>query len=355
MQTRAVVLSTDSSSFHKKFELKEAYECPPVSENCALVKIKACGLSVTKNKVFETIKLVDKREDPRPVGQEISGIIIQVGSAVTKFSVGDEVVGVIPFGSLSAGCASFCVISEDDLVHKPLKVGHVDAAGCIGDGVKAYTALHYLARMCAGETVLILDGATSSGIIMIQLAQAWGAKVITTACSEENVLFLEGLQPPVAVVIDLRKRKNLIDVCLDETAGLGVDCVIDSGVVQYSEEFKDEIENDSSSALPLKHELISCLSVGGRWITSQCNLQLDPPDSQMLFLKGASVCFLFQDTWTLSRAQQGRYLHILSDLMEKLLQGVIRPVIHHTVSIEDACSTLQQLSRHTLGKVVVKM
>ena len=44
-----------------------------------------------------------------------------------------------------------------------MKVGHVDTAGCIGDGVKAYTALHYLARMCAGETVLILDGATVSG------------------------------------------------------------------------------------------------------------------------------------------------------------------------------------------------
>ena len=45
-------------------------------------------------------------------------------------------------------------------------------------------------------------------------------------------------------------------------------------VVQYSKEFKDEIEDDSDGALPLKHELISCLSVGGRWITSQSNLQV---------------------------------------------------------------------------------
>ena len=39
---------------------------------------------------------------------------------------------------------------------------HIDAAGCIGDVIKAYTALHYQARVCSGETVLILNGASVS-------------------------------------------------------------------------------------------------------------------------------------------------------------------------------------------------
>ena len=37
-------------------------------------------------------------------------------------------------------------------VKKPTSVSYVVAAGCIGDAVKAYTALHYLGRMCSGET-----------------------------------------------------------------------------------------------------------------------------------------------------------------------------------------------------------
>ncbi len=37
-------------------------------------------------------------------------------------------------------------------VKKPTSVSYVEAAGCIGDAVKAYTALHYLGRMCSGET-----------------------------------------------------------------------------------------------------------------------------------------------------------------------------------------------------------
>lgn len=47
---------------------------------------------------------------------------------------------------------------------------------------------------------------------------------------------------------------------------------------------------------------------------------------------------------------------ILADIMEKLSSSVIRPVIHHTVSLEDACDTLQhQFSQHKVGKIVVRM
>ena len=54
-----------------------------------------------------------------------------------------------------------CIISLDVIMYtskfvftvkKPTSVSYVEAAGCIGDAVKAYTALHYLGRMCSGET-----------------------------------------------------------------------------------------------------------------------------------------------------------------------------------------------------------
>ena len=52
-----------------------------------------------------------------------------------------------------------------------------DAAAGIGDCVRAYTALHYQAQVCAGDTVLVLDGASSFGSVTVQLARRWGAKV----------------------------------------------------------------------------------------------------------------------------------------------------------------------------------
>ena len=52
-----------------------------------------------------------------------------------------------------------------------------DAAAGIGDCIRACTALHYQARVCAGDTVLVLDGASTFGLVAVQLARLWGAKV----------------------------------------------------------------------------------------------------------------------------------------------------------------------------------
>jgi NADPH:quinone reductase-like Zn-dependent oxidoreductase len=71
----------------------------------------------------------------------------------------------------------------------------MDAAACIGDAAKAYTALHYMARICSGDTILILDGALSFSSIAIQLAQSWGAKVLSTASTAEERFYLESIQP----------------------------------------------------------------------------------------------------------------------------------------------------------------
>ena len=68
---------------------------------------------------------------------------------------------------------------------------------------------------------------------------------------------------------------------------------------------------------PTKHQLISCLAAHGCWITTQPDLQLDPPDSQLLFLKGASVHFLFVSVWLLSGDEQGTVLDMLTDIVKK--------------------------------------
>jgi hypothetical protein len=57
-------------------------------------------------------------------------------------------------------------------------------------------------------------------------------------------------------------------------------------------------------------ELMECLSVGGRWVTTNSELQLDPPESRMLYMKGCTLSFLFASTWLLSPTHHGRYLRM---------------------------------------------
>lgn len=349
---RRVVLEKSRDGLQDIFKVQENVQMDIPQSHEVIIKIKACVLNKIDTEILQEFKIIDKQTVP--LGTEVSGIVTQVGLDVSRVDVGDEVVGVLPPDSRSGGCAMFCCISEYNLVKKPSKVNFADAACCVGDGIKAYTALYYKANICGGETVLVMNGATGTGIIAIQLAQSWGAKVITTANSEEEMIFLESFQPEIGKIIDYRKPNiSLFNISLEETGGAGVDCIIDNGVQQYSEEFSGD--SDACNRIPSKHDIIMCLAVGGTWITSQQDLQLDPPNSKILYLKGASISFLFKDAWTLSRGQQGRYLHILTDVLEKVENGAIKPMVHHTVSFDDACTTLDNLHQFTVGNVVLVM
>lgn len=77
---------------------------------------------------------------------------------------------------------------------------------------------------------------------------------------------------------------------------------------------------------PTKHQLISCLATRGQWVTRQPNLQLDPPESQQLLIKGASVHFLFEAGWTLSGAHQGDYLLMLKNIVSRIEAGTLKYV-----------------------------
>ncbi|NXY19624.1 QORL1 protein, partial [Atrichornis clamosus] len=288
------------------FVFQERENLPATRDHDVKVQVRACALSWMDTKLLSEIKL---KKELLPVGREISGVVLEVGSKVTFFQPDDEVVGILPLDSEESGVCEVILVHEHYLVRKPEKVCWAEAAGTVRDGVRAYTALHYLSQVSPGKTVLVMDGASPFGTIAIQLAQHRGAKVISTAHSLEDKQYLERLRPSLARVIDVSHgKRDVAESCLEETGGLGVDIVLDAGVKLYNAE--DE-STSKSQLLPHKHDIITLLGVGGHWITMEKNLQLDPPDSHSLFLKGATVSFLNDEIWNLSNVQQGKYLDIL--------------------------------------------
>lgn len=331
-----------------KFIIQETSLPTAIGNHQVKVQVKSCALSHVDIKLCEDLKL---QREHVPVGREIAGVVLQVGPKVTFFQPDDEVVGILPLDTEVSGLCDVVLIDEYNLVQKPEKVSWFEAAGAIKDGLKAYTALHTLARMAVGHTLLVLDGASPFGLLAIQLAHYHGVKVLATAVSPEDHKFLEQLRPSVARVIGVWDSKvDLVDLCLEETGGLGVDIVIDAGVRLYEEETLVGIN------LPHKHDIISLLGVGGHWVTTEDNLQLDPPDSRSLFLKAASVSFLNEEVWEASRARQGRYLHIMKDVVEKLSTGTFRPLVENPVPLYEATVSMEMVQRRQLRKrVVVKL
>ncbi|KAM4788859.1 quinone oxidoreductase-like protein 1 isoform 4-T5 [Cyanocitta cristata] len=334
------------------FVFQERESLPPTRDHDVKVQVRACALSWMDTKLLSEVKL---KKELVPVGREISGVVLEVGSKVTFFQPDDEVVGILPLDSEESGVCEVILVHEHYLVHKPQKVCWAEAAGTVRDGLRAYTALHYLSQVSPGTSVLVLDGASPFGTIAIQLAQHRGAKVISTAHSLEDKQYLErlrptggGRQPLVARVIDVSHGKiDVAESCLEETGGLGVDIVLDAGVRLYSAE--DE-PTSKSQLLPHKHDIITLLGVGGHWITMEKNLQLDPPDSHSLFLKGATVSFLNDEIWNLSSVQQGKYLAILEDIMEKLSSSVFRPQLDEPIPLYEAKVSMEIVQKNQARK-----
>ncbi|XP_048865311.1 quinone oxidoreductase-like protein 1 isoform X2 [Brienomyrus brachyistius] len=328
-----------------KFLIQEKSSPGSPENHQVKVQVKACALSPVDTGFLIDLKL---RRDLLPVGREIAGIVLQVGPKVTFFQPDDEVVGILPLDAELSGLCDVVLMDEHLLVQKPEKVSFVEAAGGIQDGLRAYTALHTLGRVAAGHSVLVMDGASPFGMMAIQVAHYYGAKVLATALSLEDQRILEKLRPSMARIISTWDPKvNLVEACLEETGGLGVDMVIDAGVRLYEDDSVDQ------SLLPHKHDVISLLGVGGHWVTTERNLQLDPPDSRSLFLRGASVSFLNEEVWEASRACQGRYLHILRDVVEKLSAGTLRPQLDEPVPWYEAAVSMDMVQTKQARKKVV--
>ncbi|XP_023183242.1 quinone oxidoreductase-like protein 1 isoform X2 [Xiphophorus maculatus] len=331
-----------------KFVIQETTLPDVLGSHQVRMKVKACGLSPLD---FKLIQEVGIQRDFIPVGREVAGVVLQVGPKVTFFQPEDEVVGVLPLDSPCSGLCEVIDIDEYYIVQKPEKLSSLCAAGALRDGVCAYTALHTHARMAAGHTLLVMDGSSPFGLMCVQLACYHAVKVLTTSHSPQKQAFLEQLRPSVARVIPVHNgSSDLLSVVLEETGGLGVDIVVDSGVCLHGDE-----EEEDKKLLPHKHDIISVLGVGGHWVTSHKNLQLDPPDCRLLHLKSASVSFLNPEVWTTSSAQQGRYLHILKDIVEKMSAGVLRPQMKEAVPLYEATVAMETVQRHPKKKAVVQL
>jgi len=299
--------------------------------------------------------LRDTSELQFPVGQEVAGIVISVGSEVKQVQAGDRIAAFLPLMGKYSGCATECVVDIYDTVKLPQSVSFEEAAAVLGDGIRAYTALYYQAHVTNGDTVLIMDGASSAGEVALQLATCWGAKILATHSTKEERFHLEDMGANRPETIELQEQNStFINTVLEESGGMGVDILIDNGVRLFQLEEDIELMGERSSfAMPSKHEILSVLGMGSRWVTSHHALQLDPPDSRTLFLKAASVSFLFEHIWTLSGAQYGRFQHILRDLMAKLAGGVIKPNIQRRVSLQEAVTVLPSLHMQRIGKTVM--
>ena len=154
------------------------------------------------------------------LGSECSGEVVAIGEGVVGFKVGDVVVGFAP-GSFS----TFVTTPVDMIVGKPEHLSFTEAATIPSAFVTAYYTLIELAKLSAGEKVLIHAAAGGVGLAAVQLAQRAGAEIFATAGSPEKREFLKALG--VEHVMNSRTLDFAAEM-MEITGGQGVDVVLNS-------------------------------------------------------------------------------------------------------------------------------
>ena len=151
---------------------------PEIADDEVLVRVRAAGmdrgtwhLMSGKPYLLRILGFGFRRPKNRVPGIDVSGTVAAIGSAVTRFSVGDEV-----YGMSRGSFAEYAAVGEDKLAPKPDTLSFEAAASV---PISAGTALQALdaGRVEAGQRVLVLGASGGVGSYAVQLAKAQGAEV----------------------------------------------------------------------------------------------------------------------------------------------------------------------------------
>lgn len=306
----------------------EPFSVPEPPAGKVEIEVRATGLNFSD--VLKAMGLYPGITDAIvPLGIECAGIIRAVGKGVTRFKVGDEVMGVAPYSF-----ASRTVTADYALVHKPKTMDFQEAATIPITFLTAYYALVRLAQLQKGERVLIHAGAGGVGLAAIQIAQQIGAEIFATAGSEEKRDFVRSLGVPHVMS---SRTLDFADQIREITDRQGVDVVLNS----LPGDFIDKS--------------LECLRAYGRFLEiGKTDIYSNTKIGLLPFQDNLSYFAIDLDRML---RQRGDYIQeMFIEMMKYFEDGRYRPLPFTQFATTDTVNAFRYMAqRKNIGKVVVDM
>ena len=166
-------------------------ELPPPGAGEALIRVEATGVSFAEGSMRRG-RYPGQPKVPFVPGYDLVGVVTDLGPGVVGVAVGQRVAAVTKTG----GWADHVVLPTADLVPVPEGVDAAAAETAVVNGVTAWQMLHGLARVRAGQTVLVHGASGGVGVLLVQLARMAGARVLGTASpAKHDVVRALGAEP----------------------------------------------------------------------------------------------------------------------------------------------------------------
>jgi NADPH:quinone reductase-like Zn-dependent oxidoreductase len=194
---------------------------PALNDDDVLIRVVATSVNPVDWKIRKGyLKSFIPYDMPLIMGLDVSGVIDQVGRAVTMFKPGDAVYAR-PDTFRNGAYAEFIAVKEAEVTAKPKTISHVEAATLPLVSITAWESLFTTAKLEAGQRVLIHAGAGGVGSIAVQLARAKGAHVTATA-SAGKVALVQSLGADEVIdyhAQDFARVASGMDVVFDTIGG----------------------------------------------------------------------------------------------------------------------------------------
>ncbi|MFC9840810.1 NADPH:quinone oxidoreductase family protein [Rhodococcus sp. NPDC127530] len=266
---------------------------------------------------------------PFTPGVELCGEVLEVGDGVTRFAVGDRVIGNpnLPGG----GFAQLAVMDEANTFAAPSALDDAEASALSIGYQTSWFALHRRTQLKPGETLLVHAAAGGVGSAAVQLGKAAGAKVIGVVGGADKVEYCRRLGADL--VID-RHTDDFVPLVKEFTGGRGADVVYDPvGGDAYAKSTK-------------------CIAFEGRiLIIGFAGGTIPTPGLNHALIKNYSIIGLH---WGLYKQYNQQAIADCHEELTRLADsGAIKPLISERLSLADVADGLGRLGDgSTVGRLV---
>ena len=309
----------------KDIEYKEVEE-PKPSEIDILIKVSSVGVNFPDGLLVQG-KYQLKPDTPFIPGMEVAGEVIELGSNVSDFKIGDRVAGL----SRLSGYAEKAAVNFSSVFKIPEYMSYDDACALLCAYGTSHYALKQRGNLKKGEILVVLGASGSTGIAAIQIGKIMGAKVIAVASNSEKQKIAEENGADLSIGYD-----NLKEKLKEISVSKGIDVIFDP--------VGGDTFDTIARTMARKGRLLVIGFASGSIPKLAVNLAL---------VKEFSVVGVFWGAFT--RAEPDEYKKNMIELFDWHQKGLLKPLIEENHALSEAAKVLEKiLARGAKGKIILK-
>ena len=309
-------------------------DVPSPGKGEVLVAVKACAINYPDTLMIRDLYQF-KPERPYSPGGEIAGVVEAIGEGVEGFAVGDHVMA----GIGSGGLVEKAIVPAGRMFPVPEGVPFEKAASLLMTYGTTIHGLKDRGHIKSGDVVLVLGAAGGVGLSAVELAKAFGARVVAAVSSEAKGEVARKAGADEVVIypreaMDKDASKELANKFKEACGPTGANIVYDIVGGQYSE------------------PALRAIAWEGRFLVVGFPAGIAKMPLNLTLLKSCDICGVFWGAFT--AREPVKFRAQVDELFDLMKAGKIDPLVSETFPLERAGDAIAKLeNREAVGKLVV--